>query len=331
MRNPEFKRSVAILFAISLILSVFGFIVNVRCGMFTIIVCLVFMLIFFLAAALRYERMQFLTDSIDSILHGNDEISISSVREGEFSILENEIQKMIIRLREQADELKKQKIYLSDSIADISHQLRTPLTSINLALSLLQAPDVSEERRIELMNQLTRLMRRIDRLVTTLLKISKIDAGTVTFDKTEVSISSLIAKASEPLAIMLDVKAQTMEIDVHDETYIGDLAWTVEAVGNILKNCSEHTPVGGKLTVSASETPVYTEIVITDTGCGFNKNDLPHLFERFYKGVNSSDESFGIGLALAKAVITGQNGTIKAANERSGGARFTIRFYKTTV
>ncbi|MCM1364350.1 MAG: HAMP domain-containing histidine kinase [Faecalibacterium sp.] len=331
MRNPEFKRSAVIISVISSVLILIGFIVNIRCGLYTSAVCIIFITVSWISAAARYEKMRFLTDSIDNILHGKSDFTISEVHEGELSILENEIKKMIIRLREQAEELQKQKIYLSDSIADISHQLRTPLTSINLALSLLQAPDITEDRRIELINELTKLTRRIDRLVTTLLKISKIDAGTVTFEQKEVSVEELISKSSEPLAIMLDVREQTMELDIRNETYTGDLAWTIEAIGNILKNCSEHTPIGGKISVSACETPVFTEIIITDNGCGFEKDDIPHLFERFYKGKNSSVNSFGIGLSLAQAVIIGQNGTIKASNARGGGARFTIRFYKTTV
>lgn len=331
MRNPEFKRSAKILLLISAALILLGFIVNVRCGSYTAAVCAVFLIAHFINAAIRYEKIQELTESIDNILHGNDEYKIKELHEGDLSILENEIQKMIITLREQADQLKNQKIYLSDSIADISHQLRTPLTSINLVLSLLQSPDISEKRRIELMNEITRLVRRIDNLVTTLLKISKIDAGTISFEQKPVKVAAMLAKASEPLEIMLDVRSQTLKIDVHNETYTGDMAWTIEAIGNILKNCSEHTPIGGEIIITACETPVYTEIVICDTGNGFENDDIPHLFERFYKGKNSSNNSFGIGLALAQAVITTQNGTIKASNRFEGGAKFTIRFYKTTV
>lgn len=328
MDNPEFKRNAVLFTSFTVVLTVVGFIINTSCGIFTFVVCLIFAVFSVILFAQRNRKIKNLTESIDRVLHGNRSFKINDNNEGEFSILENEIQKMVVALKSQADELEKEKLYLSDSIADISHQLRTPLTSINLVITLFQSPDLTSERRAELLAQLTRLTRKIDRLVTVLLKISKIDAGTVKFEQKQVSIAQIIEKAAEPLAVLLDVRGQTLITKIEDEAYIGDFAWTVEAIGNILKNCSEHTPSGGTITVSADETPVFTQITITDSGNGFDKEDLPHLFERFYKGKNSSSESFGIGLALAKGIIIGQNGTIKADNCFEGGARFTIKFYK---
>jgi len=328
MDNPEFKRNAALFALLTVVLTAAGFIVNISCGIFTFVVCLIFAAFSVILFAKRNKKIKNLTESIDRVLHGNRSFKINDNNEGEFSILENEIQKMVVALKSQADALEKEKHYLSDSIADISHQLRTPLTSINLVITLFQSPDLTSERRAELLAQLTRLTRKIDRLVTVLLKISKIDAGTVKFEQKQVSVAQIIEKAAEPLAVLLDVKGQTLVAKIGNESYIGDFSWTVEAIGNILKNCSEHTPSGGTITVSADETPVFTQITITDSGSGFDKEDLPHLFERFYKGKNSSSESFGIGLALAKGIIIGQNGTVKADNCLDGGARFTIKFYK---
>lgn len=174
-------------------------------------------------------------------------------------------------------------------------------------------------------------MAKTEYLVTVLLKISKLDAGTVQFEKKETDLAVLVKKAAEPLMIPMDIKNQSLIMQIDDIKLSCDFQWSLEALGNILKNCTEHTPDGGTLTVTGKDTPIFTEIVISDTGCGFNEDDLPHVFERFYKGKNSSKESFGIGLNLAKMIITAQNGTIKAENSQNDSAQFTIRFYKQTV
>ena len=238
---------------------------------------------------------------------------------------------MLVRLRDQKDKLEKDRTFLADSIADISHQLRTPLTSINLILSLIEASDTTKERRDELLRELSKLITKTEYLVSVLLKISKIDAGTVQFEKKETDLYSLIKKSAEPLLIPMDIKNQKLSINADDISLNCDSAWCIEAFGNILKNCTEHTPENGEITVTATNTPIFTEIIITDTGSGFNEEDIPHIFERFYKGRNSSKESFGIGLNLAKMIITAHNGTIKAENSQSGGAEFIIRFYKQIV
>ena len=272
-----------------------------------------------------------LGESIDKILHGNDTINIKSFGEGELSILESDVQKMLVRLRDQKDILEKERTFLADSIADISHQLRTPLTSINLILSLIESPDISAERREELLRELSSLITKTEHLVSVLLKISKLDAGTVQFEKKTTDLSSLLEKSAEPLLIPMDIKNQKLNINVDNISLDCDFAWCLEAFGNILKNCTEHTPENGEITVTAEDTPIFTEVVITDTGSGINDEDLPHIFERFYKGKNSTKESFGVGLNLAKMIISHHNGTIKAENGQLGGAEFTIRFYKQVV
>ncbi len=268
-------------------------------------------------------------NDIDKILHGNDSIDLGEYAEGELSFLQSEILKLTVQLREQAWSLKKDKEYLSDSIADISHQIRTPLTSINIILSLISKPDLPEERKKALFNELETLLRRIDWLITTLLKISKLDTGTVKFKKEKIMVSQLISLAVAPIAISLELREQEINTKIKgNESFIGDLSWTIEAIENILKNCMEHTQRGGSIKITAFENPLFTEIIIKDNGPGIEKEDLPHLFERFYKGKNSNVQSFGIGLALARAIIASQNGTIKAENAPEGGAKFTIRFYK---
>jgi signal transduction histidine kinase len=275
----------------------------------------------------RYKRIQELSADINRILHEDIHISLEKYEEGELSILESEVQKMVVRLREQQQQLMADKMYLADAIADISHQIRTPLTSINLLLSFLSEPDITEEKRQKTVRELYELLSRIDWLVTTLLKISKLDAGTIQLKQEEIFMKELIKQSVEPLLIPIELRGQELHI-VADGYFLGDINWTSEAIGNIVKNCMEHTPVEGVLTISAKENTLYREIIIEDTGCGIAAEDLPHLFERFYKGKNSSDKSFGVGLALARSIIKAQNGTIKAENREVCGARFIIRFYK---
>lgn len=299
-------------------------------GRFTLLLCFVFLLIYSISNRYRYKKLSELALKINDILHDDSCILINDCSEGELSLLRAEIYKMTVRLREQSDMLKKDKLRLSDFLADVSHQIRTPLTSMNILVSLLEKPDLTLHRRLEITQELYELLSRIDWLITALLKISKLDAGTITFRKDNIPLAELISKASQPIQIPMELRGQELIVKAEGEI-CGDEAWNCEAVGNILKNCMEHTPEGGRITVHAAENTLYSEIIISDNGCGIPKEDLPHIFERFYKGKSSDSGSFGIGLALARMIITGQNGTVKAESPAGGGARFTIRFYKCTI
>ena len=280
----------------------------------------------------RYESLENISLQLDRILHGTTQVEFGRFTEGELSVLKSQLEKVVLRLRRQTEDLQKEKLKLTDSIADISHQLRTPLTSINLIINFLKGEDVDAEKRWELAMELQRLANRIDWLINALLKISKIDAGTADFHIEKVLIKDLLKKRVAPLEIGMDLKDQQFVIKQQgDEFFTGDLSWTAEAIGNLLKNCSEHTPRGGTITATVSRTAVYTRVEITDTGSGFAAEDIPHLFTRFYKGSNASPESVGIGLALARMIIANQNGTIKADNCPHGGARFTVKFYHGIV
>lgn len=329
-RNPEIKKTLLICGFVSTAATVPAFILEKRFGFFVFAVCCVFVIIFLLTANRRYKRISELADDINHILHGNKQVAIEKYSEGELGILQSEIYKMTVRLREQQQSLQEDKIYLADSLADISHQIRTPLTSINLLVSLISDPDITDERRQKLSRDLYELLSRIEWLITTLLKISKLDAGTVRFTKETVLLSELLNRAAAPLLVPMDLRNQTFQISA-DGVFSGDMAWTCEAITNIIKNCMKHTPANGVIEIIAAENPLYTEIVIMDNGSGIDKDELPHIFERFYKGKNSDDKSFGIGLALTRMIITAQNGTIKAEKNTPNGAKFTIRFYKGTV
>ena len=240
------------------------------------------------------------------------------------------MQKLTLRLTESAEVMRKEKVFLADSLADISHQLRTPLTAMNLTTSMLRSPSLTEEKRMELTGELRNLLARTDWLVETLLKLSKLDAGTVKLTRQNVSVGQLIQRAAQPIAIAMELRSQSLEIDCGEEVLLCDPVWTAEALGNILKNCMEHTPENGKISIAVNQNPLFTQIDVEDTGSGFDPKDIPHLFERFYKGSNASQNSYGIGLALARTVITAQDGTIQAMN-RDNGARFVIKFYSQVI
>lgn len=332
LKNKEVKTALILDFIILIFASVLALIQEIKYGIFTFFICLLLIFLHMLTNYKRYKTISSLCAEIDRILHGYDNILIDKYNEGELAVLSSEIYKMTIRLREQQYLLQQDKKYLSDSIADISHQIRTPLTSVNLLVSFLSEPNISYERRLKLTNELSELLKRIDWLITTLLKISKLDAGTIKFKNEEISLQNLLKKSLEPLLIPIELREQS--INVNAEGYFcGDIQWTAEALGNIIKNCMEHTPTdgSGKLNIEACENAVLTEIIITDNGCGIDSDDLPYIFERFYKGKKSDDKSFGIGLALSRMIITSQNGSVKAENNRDGGARFIIKFYKSTV
>ena len=326
-RNKEVRKECLLLVAITVLATIAAYVWNPVCGAPILVVCAILNSVHLANTYSRYQKLKVLSSDINRILHEDTHISFDKYEEGELAILESEVQKMVIRLREQQSQLLSDKKYLADSIADISHQIRTPLTSINLLLSFLSDPNITEERRQKAIRELYELLSRIDWLITTLLKISKLDAGTIQLKKETMTMQTLIQESVEPLLVPIELRGQELKVEAAGQ-FVGDKNWTCEAIGNIVKNCMEHTPAGGEVHIRANENALYVEIIVEDTGCGISQEDLPHIFERFYKGKNSSNKSFGVGLALARGIINAQNGTVKAENKKEGGAKFTLRFYK---
>lgn len=331
-RNPEIKRTFLAHIVITIVFGFIGFLYSKTMGFMILGCCLLFVVVYFLFTYRRYQNLQKLACEIDQILHTGKAISFSEYTEGELSILQNELSKMTLRLVEQAQTLEQDKTYLSDAMADISHQLRSPLTSSQLILSLLKDSSLDPSKRSELLLELSQLLSHMGWLIESMLKMAKMDAKTAYLKTEPVNVSKLITNASEPLAVPMELRQISLEIKQGDKSvsFLGDSAWTTEALLNILKNCMEHTPSGGTISISYEATALYTQICIEDNGSGFYPEDIPHLFERFYKGKDAHSQSVGIGLALSRMIISTQNGTLKAENRSEGGARFLIRFYSST-
>lgn len=280
----------------------------------------------------RYREIEKLSGYLRQISSGDYTLDVRDNREGELSILKNEIYKVTLMLSEQSLSLQQDKTQLKNAISDISHQLKTPLTSMKVMADLLSEARLPVKKREEFTRNIRIQLERIEWLVSSLLKLARIDTGTVKFKKEPVVVEKLIQKALEPLLIPMDIKGQSVSIKGEETvTFIGDLNWTVEAVLNILKNCVEHTHEGGVISIFYAENPLYTEIVIADNGKGIPREDMPYIFKRFYKGKNSSEDSVGIGLAMAHSIITSQNGDIEVKSEEEKGTQFRLKFYKQII
>lgn len=250
--------------------------------------------------------------------------------EGELSRLKNELYKVITLLRETSGNAQQAKGALKDSLSDISHQIRTPLTSINIMLdNIMDDPDMPAEIRNDFIKEIKKEAVNISFLIEALLKLSRFDANTVSFDIKEKPLDELAKAAAENVALLADLKDVTVDTSgVKNTTVACDAKWLVEALTNIIKNCVEHTPSGGSICITSGDNSVYTLLTIKDTGVGIAPEDLRHVFERFYKGKNSSSESIGIGLALAKTIIEAGGGIIDVDSKPGEGAEFSVKFFK---
>lgn len=314
----------------------------------TFVTGLIVTVIFMILTDRRYRALANMAANLDRVLAGERDIRLRDMSEGELAILSSEIDKVIARLNLTVDELQAEKLALSDALADISHQLKTPLTSIAISTELIRdrlSARGDSEDLVERLRLIQTLQARVEDLVSALLKLARIDAGVIKLVCGDVDARELVRKSFEPLAIAFDIADVRFSADVQDgASYEGDLTWSVEALENILKNCMEHTPAGGCVSVRVTEDVLACRIRIEDTGPGIAESDLPHIFERFYRGsrdtgVASSEVNpagVGIGLALSKSLVTAQGGTLTAENLRDEngnitGAAFNLVFFKAVV
>lgn len=332
LQNPEIRRPAQLYFTFAVLVTALGFLLSPVCGIFALAVCAVSVLFFLLVTRRRYRRIEELTRQLNTVLHSGGILEPGQEQEGELSVLSTEIYKMTLRLNEQTEALGRDKLYLKDALADLSHQLRTPLTSMQLIASRLNRPELSQEEKLSLVLELKKLLAQIEWLVSTLLKLSQLESGTVPFQNQRVLLAELTETALSPLQVQIELKGLNLEQKIsRDAAFQGDLLWSAQALGNVLKNCVEHTPEGGTITVTGTENALYTQLTIQDTGPGIPREELSHIFDRFYRGGARTQHGFGIGLSLAKLILERQNGTIRAGNADAGGALFEICFYKGDV
>ncbi len=287
----------------------------------------------FILLLIRYQRavsarVAGLSAYLRQIDAGDYSLDVRDNGEGSFSLLKNDLYKVTVRLREQAELLQRDKTALSDLIANISHQIKTPLTSMGVLADLL-VEDPPEEDRHAFVEQLRAQLGRIQWLVGVLLKLARLDAGTAAFKSESVEVRRLIERALEPLQIPLEIKRQRLEVQGNDDaSFIGDLNWSAEALTNVVKNCIEHTPEGGSIEIHYGTNALYAEILVSDDGEGIASRDLPNIFNRFYRSENASENNVGIGLALAKAILTAQGGDISVRSQPGVGTSFEIRVFR---
>ena len=285
---------------------------------------------------LFYDRRQKrltaeLTDYLSRLNSDKYDMDISSNGEDSFSRLKNEIYRTTVRLREQSESSRQDKINLKNSISDISHQIKTPLTSISVMLDRISNDrDMTEDIKRKLLTDVKHSSNYIISLVQSLLTLSRLDADSITMKQEDVSVGELLGICRERTEILAELGEVKIRVqDCGNISLKCDKKWMSEAITNILKNCIEHTPSGGYITVSASQNKLFTEITVRDTGNGIPKNELPHIFERFYKGSSSDENSIGIGLSLAKTIIEKNNGYISVKSNVNEGSCFSLKIFHT--
>ena len=277
------------------------------------------------------EILKYLKD----INRGLYNLKIEENEEDDLSLLKNELAKTTIMLKEVASNNLKDKVLLKESLEDLSHQLRTPLTSITLILDSLNSKE--ETDRLESYKDMKRLILNLNFLVNSLLKLARFDANTITFKEEdflvdiedEIELNKIVIEAIKNVSMLSDLRNVNVNLKIKSNSVIKcDFKWQVEALTNIIKNCIEHSKDNSFIEINHDENKLYTRIIIKDQGVGISKDDLKHIFERFYKGKNSSCDSVGIGLALAKTIIEKDNGFITVTSKEGVGTTFIIKYLK---
>lgn len=271
-----------------------------------------------------YKKIKEIDYDVDKILQGNYEINILDYNEGSLSSLKNNIYKMTVKLRESNELILKEKNNLEELLEDISHQIKTPLTSMYMINDILQK-ETNFKVRQEFLDKNEKQINRIEWLVTSLLKMSRLDSGSVKLKKEMTNVDTMLTKAITPILPLIESKNIKVKHEKQNLKIKIDPDWTSEALLNIIKNACEHTK--DSVTITTSSNPLYTAIEVKDNGEGIDKKDLSHLFERFYRG-NHNKESIGIGLSMSKKIIELQNGTIEVKSLVGKGSTFIVKFFK---
>ena len=330
MKNKEFRLMLMISAFATVLCFLICLFISTACAFISLALGIILSVVFYVFTKQRYRKIEELNDYLSAVCSGNYELAVNDNAEGELSILKNNLYKVMILLRTASEDAKKDKLYLADSLADISHQLKTPLTSMMIITEVLQ-DEKDEEKRAGFIRIIEEQLEKMKWLITTLLKLSKLDADTADFNMKSLNCADIIDRSINPFLVQAEIRKIKISKHVNPFIFTGDENWSVEALENIIKNCLEHTSDGGTLNINTNSTTIYNEIEISDNGSGIAKEDLPHIFERFYHGKNSAAESVGIGLALSKAVFSKENANIDVKSKEGIGTKFTIRFYKFVV
>lgn len=292
------------------------------------------LLIIVTAAAVISERkrdrqLEEIIRYLEQVQDGRELPRWKTFQEGRAGILQSEIYKMVIQMQERTEQADRDKEYLEKMLSDISHQIKTPLTSVTVMTDLLKEPALPEEKRLAFTSGIESQVARMNWLIKNLLTLSRLEANVLKLKREEIRAEKLLQQAAEPFLLLAELKGVELRVDADIDIILAcDIHWTGEAVSNIIKNCLEHTEEEGHIWISVSQSNLSTNIFIRDDGCGIDREDLPHIFERFYRGKNASAQSVGIGLALSRQIILQQNGVIEVHSEPGEGTEFRIKFYR---
>lgn len=291
--------------------------------------CLALTVVFLKYCKSQKAESERLAGYLRKINRKNYDLELKTNSEDEMSQLQSEIYKTTVMLREQADNSQKDKENLKQSLSDISHQLKTPLTSIMVMLDdIIEDENMPDSIRRDFLNDIRRSSNGISFLVQSILTLSKLDANSIVLKSKTENVKKILNECVKNTAVLAEIKGVETIVECGNSLTLDcDFKWLCEALTNIVKNCIEHTDEGGFVKVDAEKTSLCTKITVTDNGCGIDKDDLPHIFERFYKGRNSDENSVGIGLALAKTIIEKSGGSIYVDSRKGEGTKFTITIF----
>lgn len=277
----------------------------------------------------RKKKINYLDNYLQKVSNGKYYTELEKESEDELNRLKDSLYKITVMLKEDSESKRLQNEAILNSVANISHQLKTPLTSIQILLdNIIESTDMNENTRKKFTLEILRQVKGMNFLILALLKLSRLDAGVVEFENKEINLKNLVEDIVSDLDVVIDIKQINLIKNIKDVTITGDYNWNKEAILNIIKNAVEHTQEGKNVYIDIDENDVYSKITVTDEGNGIDEKDLKHIFEKFYKATDSDPNSFGIGLALSKSIIEKQNGYISVDSKIGEGTTFIIKYLK---